>query len=288
MSHNGIWGGDLEINAISQYYKCNVIVYQDNRPNLELQGFPQENRVLQLAYFGSCHYNSVRGKGKAVLSSHSTGDNIVLQKDDVLSQDSVDKKTKVKKKEKMQKVKNVREGKESEESHKSEGKREDKASITQQTAEKAKKKKSKDISTSHLIRKFLKITTLLEHRIRSSRTDDPLRQIVRKRINEMRNSVEMEGKVKHDPKTIAKRNIRIFEEFENFVTRSNMHHLQEPGEWCGDLSFDELVSFKTRLKLLFVERESQVRNCLSLLTRKCPCHSGSYFKFCCYPKIKAW
>ena len=286
MSHNGIWGGDLEINAISQYYKCNVIVYQDSRPNLELQGFPRENRVLQLAYFGSCHYNSVRGKGKAVLSSHSTGGNIVLQKDDVRSQDSVDKKTK-EGKEKAEKVKSVKEEKELEKSPKSEETREkEKTAATQQTAKK--EKKSKDISTSHLVRKFLKVTTLLEQRIRSSKMDDSLRQTVRKRINEMRNSVEMAGKEKPNPKTIAKRNIRIFEEFESLVTRSNRHHTQRPGEWCGDLSFDELVSFKTRLKLLFVERESQVRNCLSLLTRKCPCHSGSYFKFCCYPKMKAW
>ena len=68
MSKNGIWGGDLEINAISNCYKCNVVVYQDHRPNIELQNFPKENRVIRLAYFGSCHYNSVRGKSQIALS----------------------------------------------------------------------------------------------------------------------------------------------------------------------------------------------------------------------------
>lgn len=82
MSHNGTWGGDLEINAISNYYKCNVVVFQDHRPNLELQGFPKENRVLQLAYFGSCHYNSVRGNKPVSLSSLSTKENIVIRKDE--------------------------------------------------------------------------------------------------------------------------------------------------------------------------------------------------------------
>ena len=34
MMNNCTWGGDLEINAISNCYKCNVIVYQDRRPNI--------------------------------------------------------------------------------------------------------------------------------------------------------------------------------------------------------------------------------------------------------------
>ena len=72
----------MEINAISNYYKCNVVVFQDHRPNLELQGFPKENRVLQLAYFGSCHYNSVRGNKPVSLSSLSTKENIVIRKDE--------------------------------------------------------------------------------------------------------------------------------------------------------------------------------------------------------------
>ena len=73
---------DLEINAISNCYKCNVIVYQDHRPNIELQNFPKENRVIRLAYFGSCHYNSVRGKSQIALSDHSTEGNIVIRKEE--------------------------------------------------------------------------------------------------------------------------------------------------------------------------------------------------------------
>ena len=82
MSHSSTWGGDLEINAISNYYKCNVVVFQDRRPNLELQNYPDNPRVLQLAYFGSCHYNSVRGKQQIALSSASSRDNIVLRKEE--------------------------------------------------------------------------------------------------------------------------------------------------------------------------------------------------------------
>ena len=100
MSHSSTWGGDLEINAISNYYKCNVVVFQDRRPNLELQNYPDNPRVLQLAYFGSCHYNSVRGKQQIALSSASSRDNIVLRKEE----DAVVEKRRQEMEEKRRKV----------------------------------------------------------------------------------------------------------------------------------------------------------------------------------------
>ena len=83
MLNNCTWGGDLEINAISNCYKCNVIVYQDRRPNIELQTFPDRDRVMRLAYFGSCHYESVRGHNYKSLSAESTPGTVVLRSDSV-------------------------------------------------------------------------------------------------------------------------------------------------------------------------------------------------------------
>ena len=83
MMNNCTWGGDLEINAISNCYKCNVIVYQDRRPNIELQTFPDRDRVMRLAYFGSCHYESVRGHNYKSLSAESLPGTVVLRPDSV-------------------------------------------------------------------------------------------------------------------------------------------------------------------------------------------------------------
>ena len=77
------------------------------------------------------------------------------------------------------------------------------------------------------------------------------------------------------------------EEVEKDVMESQHHH-HHKGEWCGDLPFDSLIEPRIQSKLLWIEREGQLRTVLRFLTMKCPCHSGAYFKYCCYPKMKVW
>ena len=79
----------------------------------------------------------------------------------------------------------------------------------------------------------------------------------------------------------------ILKEVEKDVMESQHHH-HHKGEWCGDLPFDSLIEPRIQSKLLWIERENQLRTVLRFLTMKCPCHSGAYFKYCCYPKMKVW
>lgn len=328
MSKNGIWGGDLEINAISNCYKCNVVVYQDHRPNIELQNFPKENRVIRLAYFGSCHYNSVRGKSQIALSDHSTEGNIVIRKDEpspstqaenlsksrsksrsksnsgtgVKSDHITDHKavpaTSTTKSEGTQPSTKTRHSKSLEPLEPSEPSQGSEASKIEEALKQFE-------SSAALLRSFSnsrqKLDESWKRRIQSVLTE--MASSFGEHNVETRETVETEKPVEKQEsgkaatsagtgelsaKQIAKRNMRIIREFERRVKRANAHHVHLPGEWCGDLSFDDLVPLNTRLQLLFVAREKQVRGFLTLLTKKCPCHSGAYFKFCCYPKMKAW
>lgn len=219
MSHNGIWGGDLEINAISNYYKRNVVVFQDSRPNLELQSFPKENPVIQLAYFGSCHYCSVRSSKPLSLSDKSSKDNIVLRSDDqeVITKKELKKEPREKKKE-----------------------------------EGAKPKKDKIVKKIEL-------------------TPEERNMLI---IDKCRQQVETAFHSSHDHKK------------HHHHHHDDCHSCCE--EWNGDLQFDDLVTIPNRIRLIRLKRENQVRKTLKLLTMKCPCKSGSYFKYCCYPKIKSW
>ena len=348
MSKNGIWGGDLEINAISNCYKCNVVVYQDHRPNIELQNFPKENRVIRLAYFGSCHYNSVRGKSQIALSDHSTEGNIVIRKEepspskpaaDTSKSTSNLKSSELKKFAQLHDQKGIPSvsaaksqrllqpsksqfSKPSKLSDSSEllepPERSEPAESTElsQMAEALKqfeasaaRLRALSISRQNLDKSWKRrIQTVLqdmeasfgEPAVETSETSET------RETRETRETVETgkaenpskqqageaaEPRAKKDLlslKEIARRNLRIIQEFERRVKRANAHHVHTPGEWCGDLSFDDLVPLNMRLKLLFVPRERQVRGFLTLLTKKCPCHSGAYFKYCCYPKMKAW
>ena len=87
--------------------------------------------------------------------------------------------------------------------------------------------------------------------------------------------------------TLIHRNFMILKEVEKEVMESQHHHYHK-GEWCGDLPFDSLIEPRIQSKLLWIEREGQLRTVLRFLTMKCPCHSGAYFKYCCYPKMKVW
>ena len=328
MSKNGIWGGDLEINAISNCYKCNVVVYQDHRPNIELQNFPKENRVIRLAYFGSCHYNSVRGNSQIALSDHSTEGNIVIRKDESSppKQEATLSKSTSKSKSKSKSETQFK----SDQSHdhttapvispsKSAGIQPSTKTRQSQSLKPRESSQSSEMSKIEDALKQFETSAALLRSFSNSRQklDESWKRRIQSVLTEMassfgeheaevretRETVETEnpaekhesekaessaGKGELSAKQIAKRNMRIIREFERRVKRANAHHVHLPGEWCGDLSFDDLVPLNTRLQLLFVTREKQVRSFLTLLTKKCPCHSGAYFKFCCYPKMKAW
>ena len=308
MSKNGIWGGDLEINAISNCYKCNVVVYQDHRPNIELQNFPKENRVIRLAYFGSCHYNSVRGKSQIALSDHSTEGNIVIRKDESSPSTQTEKLSKSKSKSKSKsnsetRVKSdlitdhkavpaastpnsagtqpstkTRHSQSSEPSEPSEPSQSLQASKIEEALEQFE-------SSAALLRSFSnsrqKLDESWNRRIQSVLTE--MASSFGEHNVETRETVETKKPAEKQEggraatsagigelsvKQIAKRNMRIIREFERRVKRANAHHVHLPGEWCGDLSFDDLVPLNTRLQLLFVAREKQVRGFLTPLTKK--------------------
>ena len=273
----------MEINAISNYYKCNVVVFQDHRPNLELQGFPKENRVLQLAYFGSCHYNSVRGNKPVSLSSLSTKENIVIRKDE-----EVEKERKVKKGEKEEvKRKSVEERKKKEEERK---KKEEE--VREEEEERRKNEKEKEMRKEEAEKRKeeeeMKQKMEMEEEMRRKEEEQ-------KRKEEEQNTEENEPTsetttLKHTNETIHNlihRNFMILKEVEKEVMESQHHH-HHKGKWCGDLPFDSLIEPRIQSKLLWIEREGQLRTVLRFLTMKCPCHSGAYFKYCCYPKMKVW
>ncbi len=64
MSKDSVWGGQLEINALAQKYKFNVIVHQVSNPNMILQFHEPMGSVptVHLSYHRGRHYNSVRRK----------------------------------------------------------------------------------------------------------------------------------------------------------------------------------------------------------------------------------
>ena len=224
----------MEINAISNYYKCNVVVFQDHRPNLELQGFPKENRVLQLAYFGSCHYNSVRGSKPVSLSNLSTKETIVIRKDE-----EVDVKRKVEREEERRKKGERRK------------RREEERRKIEEEQKMTKEEESEEENETNSETATFKQTNATIH-------------------------------------SLIHRNFMILKEVEKEVMESQRHHHHHKDEWCGDLPFDSLIEPRIQSKLLWIERESQLKTVLRFLAMKCPCHSGAYFKYCCYPKMKGW
>ena len=269
MSHSSTWGGDLEINAISNYYKCNVVVFQDRRPNLELQNYLDNPRVLQLAYFGSCHYNSVRGKQQIALSTASSRDNIVLRKEE----DAVVEKRRQEVEEKRKRVE------------------EEKRRVM---AEKRKEEERRKLEEE---RRGVMVERRKEEEERRRREEERRQEEERRRAmeeeerrkektEEMNNRKQRrkEGMSSHE---LVTRNFMILKEVEKRVAKDHHHH-HHHGEWCGDLPFNSLIEPVTQSKLLWIENERQLRTVLHFLTMKCPCGSGSYFKYCCYPKMKAW
>lgn len=280
MSHSSTWGGDLEINAISNYYKCNVVVFQDRRPNLELQNYPDNPRVLQLAYFGSCHYNSVRGKQQIALSSASSRDNIVLRKEE----DVVVEKRRQEMEEKRRKVEEEKRKRVEEERRKVEEERrrreEERRKVEEERKRVMEERRKKEEEERRW--KMEEERRQVEERRRAMEEEERRKE----KTEEMNNRKQRrkEGMSSHE---LVTRNFMILKEVEKRVAKDHHHH-HHHGEWCGDLPFNSLIEPVTQSKLLWIENEKQLRTVLHFLTMKCPCGSGSYFKYCCYPKMKAW
>ena len=274
MSHSSTWGGDLEINAISNYYRCNVVVFQDRRPNLELQNYPDNPRVLQLAYFGSCHYNSVRGKQQIALSSASSRDNIVLRKEeDVVVEkrrQEMEEKRKRVEEEKRKRVEEERRRVMEERRRMEEKRKEEERRIMEEKRKEEERRKMEEERRQ------------VEERRRAMEEEERRKE----KTEEMNNRKQRrkEGMSSHE---LVTRNFMILKEVEKRVAKDHHHH-HHHGEWCGDLPFNSLIEPVTQSKLLWIENERQLRTVLHFLTMKCPCGSGSYFKYCCYPKMKAW
>uniref|UniRef100_A0A7S3JRN2 OTU domain-containing protein n=1 Tax=Aureoumbra lagunensis TaxID=44058 RepID=A0A7S3JRN2_9STRA len=66
MARDGEWGGNLELYAASQMYRCNIVIHQLQAPRLEIL-CPNVSRTLHLSYHGESHYNSVKSTDGAQL-----------------------------------------------------------------------------------------------------------------------------------------------------------------------------------------------------------------------------
>ena len=295
MSKNGTWGGDLEINAISNCYKCNIIVYQDRRPNIELLNFPESKHVLRLAYFGSCHYNSVRGKDHSVLSDESSPGMIVLKPDEkasVTSKKQVNTTRELSRKKEEQEKKTI-----------------NTKSISIE--------KKNDIEEKVLLKTEKKEQSMkggVEKRKEKSENADNVGKSIQSRKQQVENDVyqresslvyangmKEERREKGGKKSskmslmtredIIKRNLKIIrkmgEKFDKEQQHEHEHHHCHD-KWCGDLPFDQLVTKEAIQRLKVFASEKHLVKTINFLTKKCPCKSGSYFKYCCYPKMKVW
>ena len=276
MSHSSTWGGDLEINAISNYYKCNVVVFQDRRPNLELQNYPDNPRVLQLAYFGSCHYNSVRGKQQIALSTASSRDNIVLRKEEDVVVEKRRQEVEEKRKRVEEEKRRVMEEKRKEEERRK--LEEERRGVMEERRKEEEERRRREEE-----RKIMEEERRQEEERRRAMEEEERRKEKTEEMNN-RKQRRKEGMSSHE---LVTRNFMILKEVEKRVAKDHHHH-HHHGEWCGDLPFNSLIEPVTQSKLLWIENERQLRTVLHFLTMKCPCGSGSYFKYCCYPKMKAW
>lgn len=266
----------MEINAISNYYKCNVVVFQDRRPNLELQNYPDNPRVLQLAYFGSCHYNSVRGKQQIALSSASSRDNIVLRKEEDVVVEKRRQEVEEKRKRVEEEKRRVMEEKRKEEERRK--LEEERRGVMEERRKEEEERRRREEE-----RKIMEEERRQEEERRRAMEEEERRKEKTEEMNN-RKQRRKEGMSSHE---LVTRNFMILKEVEKRVAKDHHHH-HHHGEWCGDLPFNSLIEPVTQSKLLWIENERQLRTVLHFLTMKCPCGSGSYFKYCCYPKMKAW
>lgn len=296
MSKNGTWGGDLEINAISNCYKCNIIVYQDRRPNIELLNFPESKHVLRLAYFGSCHYNSVRGKDHSVLSNDSSPGMIVLKPDEKalgkskeqvrVRQEQSGKKEKQKKK--NDNINSTLNEKKTKVEEKVSLNTEKKEQSMKRDEEKSKEKPENALNVGNSILPQKEQAKSDIHQKVSSLIYKTGMKEERREKDGKKSSSKMSGMKRED---IIKRNLAIIrkmgEKFDKEQQHEHKHHHCHD-KWCGDLPFDQLVTEDVVQRLKVFASEKHLVKTITFLTKKCPCRSGSYFKYCCYPKMKVW
>ena len=232
MMKSGTWGGDLEINAISNCYNCNVVVYQDRRPDLELQNFPNVDRVIRIVYVGSCHYMSVRGKNYVALSQKSSSNTVVLRPDG--------------------------------------------SEIQTHAIETA---ATSDVQTTAVGEPKIEITPTVSCKENSKveHTSNPVMTPKAKIRSKQPRILSKEE--------IIKRNLKVIRHMKKRY-KVKKHVCSD--QWCGDLPFDQLVTEEMVNRIQVITRKHQLKGILKFLTMKCPCNSGSYFKYCCFPKMKAW
>ena len=63
MRKNGIWAGHLEMHALAQKYKFNVVIHRINNPVMAQENFKWDTvPTLHLSYHFDEHYNCVRAE----------------------------------------------------------------------------------------------------------------------------------------------------------------------------------------------------------------------------------
>jgi hypothetical protein len=66
MRTDATWGGNLELQAASMCYNCNIVVHQLNMPKFELANHNEKAKTIHLSYHDGEHYNSVHAKTESI------------------------------------------------------------------------------------------------------------------------------------------------------------------------------------------------------------------------------
>jgi len=62
---DGVWGDDVEIEAISEIYARPIEIYATSaRPIKTFHEDSSSREPIKLAYVGRCHYNSIKKMGE--------------------------------------------------------------------------------------------------------------------------------------------------------------------------------------------------------------------------------
>jgi OTU-like cysteine protease len=75
MSKNCEWGGNLEIQAASMRFHCNLSIHQLGEPQWRVMNWPEDEvPMLHLSYHDGDHYNSVHRMSEAEMASSGAGE----------------------------------------------------------------------------------------------------------------------------------------------------------------------------------------------------------------------
>lgn len=70
--NEGVWGDDLEIQALSEIYQKNILIYcYDVQPIKRIGSI--EGEVIRLSYHCNSHYNSIKKRGVDRLTNTEFG-----------------------------------------------------------------------------------------------------------------------------------------------------------------------------------------------------------------------